>query len=1056
MTVNLKLCLLSFIGFTASQLNPEFCPDQQFTSVPYKLWSATNSWTGGVLPSAADDVTLSDGVYLLDTNVDVRSITVESTATLVFKDVDLVVRTRYILVNGALYLGSEKCKLQNVIDITLYGDKGDVAIPGFGEKFIGVERGGVLHIHGSDQRSWTKLTHTVPKLKEGQISDIYNDGERKTKYQGIVMYVWDAASGKLEQSTGVFSAGRNTITGSGNQCEADENAQQFEQIINSVADGKIIGFALRKQLFRHRRVNYAMFYEIFETFAFGKVTGVSRIRDMRLHDAWSFVMRKGDTNTSQELFLKDDKKILARTAEVYHYENGIKFSVRSWVHTIRRGACYSRAKSAQANIADPKLSLTNDVTSWQVGDEVVLLSTDYDPKQAEVTTVKHCEDCGPQEIRINLEPKFTHFGEIINGVDMRGEVALLTRNIKIRGAPASNSKTLGGHIKVLRGFKEAQVENVELVNMGQLDTLGKYPFHWHMCGDVTNSYIRGSSIRNSNARCVTVHATNGAVVEDNVCFKAVGHGYFLEEGGEVDTLFSGNLGAGNTRTNRLTKTDGMPSTFWITNPKTVMRNNVAAGSDYAGIWYVFPDEPIGASFGVVKTMQKEEAKRTPIKEFSNNVVHSNRVAGLFFDRRLRNNTGFGSGTKYNPLSNPLDENSAPRTAVFSKLTAYKNERFNGWFDASNIHITKSSFSDSLVSLAMRRNQPRQGFVFYDRAVSVEDSWFGNYASTDDYSAGAIGFQRNNKHRTAHGVFTKNLLWGFNDASQGNRVFDGNATDLGFTSWDGDDVAVFKDLDGSATGTAGSCVVKPIPFHMTDQCVEIDNWKMAICPHSFAQVQVNFQGKRTDQIIVTRDDDIDDPVVADKMSKAPFLAIVGGTYSYLVKSNAQKAPDWWNFEFLGVSLSNTVPFAVCIPRQSAVRPAMRSLNSGKWERGVAVSTYEEFRLSKSFRDYFVDQEVGVIFFRATHIREQTEMDRDNCLDNKCPFLGFRNTGGDRTDTDCTDRFYAKYKRDDILPARKKRATVTTNLPDRFPATSTTPPANWGAGSTTSVIPDHTRI
>lgn len=63
-----------------------------------------------------------------------------------------------------------------------------------------------------------------------------------------------------------------------------------------VADGKIIGFALRKQLFRHRRVNYAMFYEIFETFAFGKVTGVSRIRDMRLHDAWSFVMRKGKTH----------------------------------------------------------------------------------------------------------------------------------------------------------------------------------------------------------------------------------------------------------------------------------------------------------------------------------------------------------------------------------------------------------------------------------------------------------------------------------------------------------------------------------------------------------------------------------------------------------------------------------------------------------------------------------------------------------------------------------------------------------------------------------------
>jgi hypothetical protein len=60
-----------------------------------------------------------------------------------------------------------------------------------------------------------------------------------------------------------------------------------------VQDGKIIGLALRKQLFYNKRVNYAMLYEIFETFAFGKVTGTSGLRNLRLHDAWSFVMRKG-------------------------------------------------------------------------------------------------------------------------------------------------------------------------------------------------------------------------------------------------------------------------------------------------------------------------------------------------------------------------------------------------------------------------------------------------------------------------------------------------------------------------------------------------------------------------------------------------------------------------------------------------------------------------------------------------------------------------------------------------------------------------------------------
>lgn len=68
------------------------------------------------------------------------------------------------------------------------------------------------------------------------------------------------------------------------------------------------------------------------------------------------------------------------------------------------------------------------------------------------------------------------------------------------------------------------------------------------------------------------------------------------------------------------------------------------------------------------------------------------------------------------------------------------------------------------------------------------------------------------------------------------MFDGNATDVGFTSLDGDDIVLFKDLDGSVTGSAGNFVVKPLPIHMTEQCEEIDNWKMAICPHPFGQVR----------------------------------------------------------------------------------------------------------------------------------------------------------------------------------------------------------------------------
>lgn len=67
------------------------------------------------------------------------------------------------------------------------------------------------------------------------------------------------------------------------------------------------------------------------------------------------------------------------------------------------------------------------------------------------------------------------------------------------------------------------------------------------------------------------------------------------------------------------------------------------------------------------------------------------------------------------------------------------------------------------------------------------------------------------------------------------MFDGNATDVGFTSLDGDDIVLFEDLDGTVTGSAGNFVVKPLPIHMTEQCEEIDNWKMAVCPHPFGQV-----------------------------------------------------------------------------------------------------------------------------------------------------------------------------------------------------------------------------
>lgn len=69
------------------------------------------------------------------------------------------------------------------------------------------------------------------------------------------------------------------------------------------------------------------------------------------------------------------------------------------------------------------------------------------------------------------------------------------------------------------------LSHVELKNMGQQSEKGRYPLHFHMCGDVDQkggywepTYVDGLSIHHSFSRCLTIHATNGLLVSE-VCAK---------------------------------------------------------------------------------------------------------------------------------------------------------------------------------------------------------------------------------------------------------------------------------------------------------------------------------------------------------------------------------------------------------------------------------------------------------------------------------------------------------------------------------------------------------
>ena len=91
-----------------------------------------------------------------------------------------------------------------------------------------------------------------------------------------------------------------------------------------------------------------------------------------------------------------------------------------------------------------ELHLAEPGDGWERGDQLVIASTDFDMEQAEqvissivnnqvhvVVTKVVVERCEGFICTVWGEVGFQHFGERFKGVDMRAEVGLITRNIKV-------------------------------------------------------------------------------------------------------------------------------------------------------------------------------------------------------------------------------------------------------------------------------------------------------------------------------------------------------------------------------------------------------------------------------------------------------------------------------------------------------------------------------------------------------------------------------------------------------------------------------------------------
>jgi cell migration-inducing and hyaluronan-binding protein len=360
-----------------------------------------------------------------------------------------------------------------------------------------------------------------------------------------------------------------------------------------------------------------------------------------------------------------------------------------------------------------------DASGWRVGDEIVLASTDFDPRQAERRTISAIKG---NAITLNAKLDYMHFGKITFDVDERGEVGLLTRNVVLQAsADAAEPPFYGGHVMAM-GASRMFVEGVEFQRMGQNLTLARYPIHWHLVGDAKGQYIRNASIHDTYNRCVTVHGTNFLRVENNVTYNTVGHCFFLEDGAEHGNQFVHNLAIqikchtskacaptnlsangehmGSNPLNRATysavsmsgkdtllPSDNTVTAYWITNPDNVFVDNVAAGSDENGFWWSLPEHPQG-KFEGTEISKAIWPRRTRMAEFRGNVAHSN-YDGFMLDRNINLEGVFGlAGPSHIAKENPADENSRSVESLLVDLTAYKNRNGGAW-SRGELHVYKN-------------------------------------------------------------------------------------------------------------------------------------------------------------------------------------------------------------------------------------------------------------------------------------------------------------------------------------------------------------------------------
>jgi len=216
------------------------------------------------------------------------------------------------------------------------------------------------------------------------------------------------------------------------------------------------------------------------------------------------------------------------------------------MHGVERTPTWTRLETT-SDVGSNQITLQVEV-DWQVGEQVAVASTSFESREAETRTII-AVDPTKKILTLDKPFKYKHYAATETygdeTIDMRAEVGLLSRNVVFRGDPETSGANEYGATIFLHSPGDdsltARLSYIECTDVGQAFKLGRYAIHFHMIGELHNSYAKGLALHKGFNRAFTLHGAHYLRLIENVAYEVKGHTVFIEDAIETNNYIKGNL-----------------------------------------------------------------------------------------------------------------------------------------------------------------------------------------------------------------------------------------------------------------------------------------------------------------------------------------------------------------------------------------------------------------------------------------------------------------------------------------------------------------------------------